>query len=68
VRDSHRRGGTRDVISPGPVQVVCGSALCRLRVWDEAEWSAMHPTERPTHAVYVPGIGWVGAVQTEQLN
>ena len=68
MRDKERRGRARNVIDPDPVQVLCGSALCMLRVWNEAEWAALPPAERPTNAVRALGIGWVGAKPTEQLN
>ena len=62
------RNKIRTVIDPGPVQVVCGSTLCRLRVWNDDEWAALQETERPNHAVQVAGLGWVGGVPTVQLN
>ena len=30
--------------------------------WSEAEWEQLDPAERPSHAVQVAGLGWVGAV------
>jgi hypothetical protein len=43
------------------VAVICGSMLCRLRVWTEGEWADLTDTERPTWFIYAPGLGWVGA-------
>ena len=66
MQHEYRRGKARDMIDPGPVHVVCGSTLCRLRVWDEAEWAATPLAERPTHVV--PGLGWDGADPIVQIN
>ena len=43
------------------VPVICGSMLCRLRVWTEEEWAYLAEIERPASFVYAPGLGWVGA-------
>ena len=43
------------------IPVICGSMLCRLRVWTEEEWANLADTERPTSFVHAPGLGWVGA-------
>ena len=43
------------------IPVICGSMLCRLRVWTEEEWAYLADTERPASFVHAPGVGWVGA-------
>jgi hypothetical protein len=48
--------------------VICGSMLCRLRVWTEEEWADLPETRRPTWFVQAPGLGWVGAVRLSSLN
>ncbi len=48
--------------------VICGSMLCRLRVWTEEEWADLQETERPTWFVHAPGLGWVDAVPLCSLN
>ncbi len=30
------------------IPVICGSMLCRLRVWTEEEWADLADAERPT--------------------
>ena len=57
-------------VSPlsGPIQVLAGPMLCHLRVWTEAEWSALPAADRPTHYTHAPGLGWVGAVGLECMN
>jgi hypothetical protein len=57
-----------DPVTCGPVQVLCGPQLCRLRVWDEAGWAALPARERPSVRVHVPGLGWVGAEPVRCLN
>jgi len=47
---------------PQPVYCVIGDTLCEVRVWSEAEWDQLDPAARPSKAVYVDGLGWVGAV------
>jgi hypothetical protein len=44
-----------------PLLCVVGDTLCRVRVWTEAEWEQIVPADRPSPAVHVPGLGWVGA-------
>jgi hypothetical protein len=48
--------------------VICGSMLCRLRVWTEEEWADLQEAERPACFVHAPGLGWVGAVPLYSLN
>lgn len=60
-------GNTR-MIEAGPIQVVCGSTLCELRIWDEVEWEMIRPAQRPTQAVHVQGLGWIVAVPVVFLN
>jgi hypothetical protein len=43
------------------VPVICGSMLCRLRVWTEEEWADLPETQRPSCFMHAPGLGWVGA-------
>jgi hypothetical protein len=50
------------------VEILCGSRLCRLQIWDEAEWLALPESKRPIKTVHVPGLGWLGAVPVVQLN
>jgi len=48
---------------PGePIYCVVGDTLCEVRVWTEREWEELDPTEQPSLAVHVPGLGWVGPV------
>jgi hypothetical protein len=53
---------------PEPIQVLCGPVLCRLRVWSESHWAALSPSQRPTHAHFVAGLGWVVAVPEVTMN
>lgn len=77
MRDANRRPakgaaeGPRQIPSPSPmdsVQVLCGSMLCRLHIWDEAAWAELPAAERPAQSTYFPGLGWVGAVPILCLN
>jgi hypothetical protein len=54
--------------APEPLQVTCGPLLCQLHVWNEAEWAALAPADRPLQYVHAPGLGWVGAVAVECMN
>lgn len=45
-----------------PVYCIVGETLCQVRVWSDEEWERLEPSERPTTAEHVPGLGWVGAV------
>jgi hypothetical protein len=51
-----------------PIQIRCGSCLCQLQVWDDAEWLALPKTKRPIKAVHVSGLGWLGALPVVHLN
>jgi hypothetical protein len=55
-------------VGAGPVEVLCGPFVCRLRVWTDAAWAGLAPHERPPEAEYFPGLGWVGAVPVGGLN
>ena len=48
--------------APEQMRVLCGSVLCRLQFWSEAEWAELPESEWPVRSEHVPGIGWVGAV------
>jgi hypothetical protein len=54
--------------APAPVQVLCGSMLCRLHVWTESEWADLSPGDRPVQFTHVPGLGWVGAIAVRCMN
>jgi hypothetical protein len=51
-----------------PIELISRSMLCRLKIWDDAEWAALSENERPRDFVHVRGLGWVGAVPIEGLN
>jgi hypothetical protein len=51
-----------------PHRVVSAGMLCELRVWTEAEWTALPAGARPAQYEHAPGLGWVGAVPLESLN
>jgi hypothetical protein len=52
----------------GPIYVDLGDGLARLEVWTRAVWDALDPGERPEHAEYFGGPGWVVAVPVRDLN
>jgi hypothetical protein len=65
---SRREGLLRLLAAGGPIYVDLGDGLARLEVWSEAEWDALDPGERPGHAEYFEGLGWVVAVPVRDLN
>jgi hypothetical protein len=65
---SRREGLLRLLAADEPVYVDLGDGLARLRVWSEAEWDALDEAERPAHAEYFEGLGWVVAVPVRDLN
>lgn len=63
---------TADATSSCPrslfTQVIHGSSLCELVVWDDEQWSALPISQRPEHACHFPGLGWVCAIPVLSMN
>jgi len=57
-----REQGRTAESSVKPIYCVVGDTVCAVRIWSEAEWEELDPSDRPSHAVHVPGLGWVGPV------
>ena len=60
--------GRAEGSAPGAIYVLKGPMVGLLRVWTEAEWTALSLAERPAHAEHFPGLGWVGLVPAASLN
>jgi hypothetical protein len=58
----------RRLTDPGPTFVDLGDGLARLEVWSRSRWDATDEAERPAHAEYFEGLGWVVAVPVRDLN
>ncbi|MHC5539164.1 hypothetical protein ACYOEI_13180 [Singulisphaera rosea] len=53
---------------PAPMFCIVGETVCRVRIWTDAEWELLDIADRPTVVEQVPGLGWVGAVLSRDVN
>jgi hypothetical protein len=53
---------------PATIELISGSMLCRLKVWNDQEWADLPEQQRPRDHAHVPGLGWVGAVPIAGIN
>ncbi len=50
------------------VEVTHKSMLCKIRFFNENEWSALPISKRPVDCVHKPGTGWVCLQPVAGLN
>jgi hypothetical protein len=65
---SRREELLRLLAADGPTYVDLGDGLARLEVWSRSRWDALDRAERPGHAEYFEGLGWVVAIPVRDLN
>jgi hypothetical protein len=51
-----------------PIHIFAGTALCRLLIWTDSQWMALPSEKRPSHHVYVPGLGRIAAVLVSETE
>jgi hypothetical protein len=66
--DPTRRDGSAEEASVPAIYCTDGPALYRVRILSPAQWEAVPESQRPDHAEYVPGVGWVVGFPEQILN